>query len=85
MKHPIPSNTTEPLKVGDRVQIVPAWQDSGDEKFERFVIEAPGDTTQVRIRTLIPSFPTRSSPGFGRLPAAACRCALTGGDQARSR
>jgi hypothetical protein len=56
MKHPIPSNTTDPLKVGDRVQIVPAWQDAGDEKFERFVIEAPGDTTQVRIRTLIPGF-----------------------------
>ena len=56
MKQPIPSNSTEPLKVGDRVQIVPEWQDSGDEKFERFVIEAPGDTTQVRIRTLIPSF-----------------------------
>ena len=35
---------------------MPAWQDAGDEKFERFVIESPGDTTQVRIRTLIPGF-----------------------------
>ena len=52
---PIPRNGTEPLKVGDRVQIVPEWQDPGDEKFERFVIEAPPNTTQVRIRVIIPS------------------------------
>ena len=56
MKHPIPSNTTDPLKVGDRVQIVPAWQDPGDDQFERFVIEAPPNTAQVRIRTIIPGF-----------------------------
>jgi hypothetical protein len=56
MKHAIPSNTTESLKVGDRVQIVPAWQDPGDEEFERFVIEVPGDSTRVRIGTLIPGF-----------------------------
>jgi hypothetical protein len=55
MNQPIPRNGTEPLKVGDRVQIVPEWQDPGDDKFERFVIEAPPDTTQVRIRTVIPS------------------------------
>lgn len=54
MKQPIPRNGTEPLKVGDRVQIVPEWQDPGDERFERFVIEAPPDTTQVHIRTVIP-------------------------------
>ena len=54
MNQPIPRNGTEPLKVGDRVQIVPEWQDPGDERFERFVIEAPTNTTQVRIRTLIP-------------------------------
>lgn len=55
MKQPIPRNSTEPLKVGDRVQIVPEWQDPGDEKFVRFVIEAPANTTQVRIQTIIPS------------------------------
>jgi hypothetical protein len=54
MKQPIPRNGTEPLKVGDRVQIVPEWQDPGDERFERFVIEAPPNTTQVRIRAIIP-------------------------------
>ncbi len=54
MKQPIPSNSTEPLKVGDRVQIVPEWQDPGDDRFERFVIEAPDDCTSVRIRTHVP-------------------------------
>lgn len=34
------------IKIGDRVQIVPEWQDPGDDRFERFVIEAPPDTTQ---------------------------------------
>ena len=52
---PIPRKRTEPLKVGDRVQIVPEWQDPGDERFERFFIEAPPNTTQIRIRTFIPS------------------------------
>jgi hypothetical protein len=56
MKHPIPRGGTEPLRVGDRVQIVPEWQDPGDDQFESFVIEAPPNTTQVRIRTLIPGF-----------------------------
>ncbi|MEO8613766.1 MAG: hypothetical protein ABI600_01385 [Luteolibacter sp.] len=56
MKQPIPRNSTVPLKVRDRVQIVPEWQDPGDEKFARFVIEAPPNTTQVRIRTIIPGF-----------------------------
>ena len=54
MKQPIPRNGTEPLKVGDRVQIVPEWQDPGDDQYERFVIEAPADCTQVRIRTVVP-------------------------------
>jgi hypothetical protein len=54
MNQPIPRGGTEPLKVGDRVQIVPGWQDPGDDRFERFVIEAPPNTTQVCIRTLIP-------------------------------
>ncbi len=55
MNQPIPRNGTAPLKVGDHVQIVPEWQDHGDENFERFVIEAPTNTTQVRIQTIIPS------------------------------
>jgi hypothetical protein len=54
MKQPIPRNGTEPLKVGDRVQIVPEWQDLGDEKYERFVIEAPADCTRVRIQAVVP-------------------------------
>ena len=56
MKQPIPSNSAVPLKAGDRVQIVPAWQDPGDDQFERIVIEAPDDSTRVRIRTIIPGF-----------------------------
>ena len=56
MKQPLPSNGTEPLKIGDRVQIVPEWQDPGDDLFERFVIEAPDDCTRVRIRAIIPGF-----------------------------
>ena len=56
MHQPIPVNGTEPLKIGDRVQIVPEWQDPGDDRFERFVIEAPDDCTRVRIRTIIPEF-----------------------------
>jgi hypothetical protein len=54
MKQPIPCNGTAPLKVGDRVQIVPEWQDPGDGKFERFVIEAPEDCTRVRIQAVVP-------------------------------
>ncbi len=56
MKQPIPRNGTEPLKVGDPVRIVPEWQDPGDDKYESFVIEAPENATQVRIRTIIPGF-----------------------------
>ena len=55
MKQAIPRNGTVPLKVGDRVQIVPEWQDPGDEKYERFVIEAPDDCTSVRIQTVVPN------------------------------
>jgi hypothetical protein len=54
MKQPIPSNGTIPIKVGDRVQIAPAWQDPGDDQYKRIVIEAPVDSTRVLIRTLIP-------------------------------
>jgi hypothetical protein len=54
MKQPIPRNGAAPLKVGDRVQIVPEWQDPGDEKYERFVIEAPENCAQVRIQAVVP-------------------------------
>ena len=54
MKHPIPSDSPDPLKIGDRVRIVPAWQDPGDDQYERIVIEAPADSTRVSIRTFIP-------------------------------
>ena len=55
MKQPIPRNGTEPLKVGDRVQIVPEWQDPGDDRYERFVIEVPDDCTRVSIQALVPN------------------------------
>lgn len=54
MNQPIPRGGTEPLKLGDRVQIVPEWQDEGDDEFECLVIEAPTDSTRVRIRIIIP-------------------------------
>jgi hypothetical protein len=54
MKQPISRSGTEPLKVGDQVQIVPEWQDPGDGKYERFVIEAPDDCTRVRIQAVVP-------------------------------
>ena len=57
MNQPIPANGTEPLKIGDRVRIVPEWQDPGDDLFERFVIEVPGNYPRVLIETLIPGFP----------------------------
>ncbi len=53
MNQPIPRGGTEPLKVGDSVQIVPEYQDPGDNDYERFVIEAPPNITQVRILTII--------------------------------
>ena len=54
MNQPIPRGGTEPLKVGDQVQIVPEWQDPGDDRYERFVIEAPDDCTRVRIQAVVP-------------------------------
>ena len=56
MRQPIPRHGAEPLLVGDRVQIVPEWQDPGDDQFVSIVIEAPPDCTRVRIRTIIPGF-----------------------------
>jgi hypothetical protein len=54
MPQPIPFDSIRPLQVGERVQIVPEWQDPGDEEFECVVIEAPADSPRVLIRTLIP-------------------------------
>ncbi|MEY3896881.1 MAG: hypothetical protein RLZZ214_2402 [Verrucomicrobiota bacterium] len=54
MPQPIPSNSIRPLQVGELVQIVPEWQDPGDEEFACVVIEAPADSPRVLIRTLIP-------------------------------
>jgi hypothetical protein len=54
MPRPIPSNSIRPLIAGERVQIVPEWQDPGDDEFERVVIEAPPGSPLVLIRTLIP-------------------------------
>ena len=46
----------EALRVGDRVHIAPAWQDPGDDDFERIVIEVPIDSPRVLVRTRIPGF-----------------------------
>ena len=58
MKQPIPRGGTEPLKVDDRVQIVPEWQDPGDDRFERIVIEditgAPEGVASSRAIRLLP-------------------------------
>ena len=59
MKQPIPSNSSVSLQPGDRVQIVPAWQDPGHDQFERFVIEVPDDCSRVLIQTHIPEFLTQ--------------------------
>jgi hypothetical protein len=45
MPSPIPSNSIRPLTVGEKVRIIPEFQDPGDDQFERIVIEAPADTT----------------------------------------
>jgi hypothetical protein len=58
MDRPIPANSPEPLKVGDRVRIAPAWQDEDDENFEQIVVEAPENCTRVLIRTIIPGMAT---------------------------
>lgn len=55
MPSPIPSNSIRPLSVGEKVRILPKFQDEGDDQFERIVIEAPPDSSRVVIRTLIPS------------------------------
>lgn len=54
MPAPIPHNSIRPLTVGERVRILPEFQDEGDDNYERIVIEAPADSPRVLIRTLIP-------------------------------
>ncbi len=54
-----------PIQVGDRVGIHPRWQAPGDDNFQRVVIEAPGDSPRVLIRTILPGFahhPTEFNP-----------------------
>lgn len=54
MPAPIPSNSIRPLSPGEKVRILPKYQDPGDDQFERIVIEAPEDSPRVLIRTNIP-------------------------------
>lgn len=54
MPAPIPHNSIRPLTTGEKVRILPEFQDPGDDQFERIVIEAPADSPRVLIRTLIP-------------------------------
>jgi hypothetical protein len=56
MNAPVPANTSRPLISGDRVRILPEFQDAGDDAFERIVIEAPADSPRVLIKTMIPGF-----------------------------
>jgi hypothetical protein len=53
---PLPANSAEPLVAGDRVRILPEFQDEGDDEFERIVVEAPSDSPRVLVKTLIPGF-----------------------------
>jgi hypothetical protein len=54
MPQPIPHDSIRPLVAGERVRILPQWQDPGDDEYERTVIEAPADSPRVLIRTTIP-------------------------------
>ncbi len=54
MSQPIPHDSIRPLVPGERVRILPQWQDPGDGEYERTVIEAPADSPRVLIRTTIP-------------------------------
>ena len=56
MNAPIPANDNRPLIPGDRVRILPEFQDGGDDAFERIVMEAPVDSPRVLVRTMIPGF-----------------------------
>ena len=54
MDAPIPVNDSRPLMPGDRVRILPEFQDAGDDEFERIVVEAPSDSPRVLVQTMIP-------------------------------
>lgn len=54
MDAPIPANDSRPLIPGDRVRILPEFQDVGDDEFERIVVEAPSDSPRVLVQTMIP-------------------------------
>jgi hypothetical protein len=56
MNAPIPANCSRPIIPGDRVRILPEFQDAGDDAFERIVVEAPADSPRVLVRTIIPGF-----------------------------
>ena len=56
MNAPIPTNNIRILVSGDRVRILPEFQDACDDDFERIVVEAPADSSRVLIRTMIPGF-----------------------------
>ena len=56
MNAPIPADNNRSLVPGDRVRILPEFQDDGDDDFERIVVEAPADSPRVLIRTMIPGF-----------------------------
>jgi len=56
MNAPMPANSIRPLVSGDRVRILPEFQDAGDDDFERIVIEAPADSPRVLLQTMIPGF-----------------------------
>jgi|GEM_PF-6886749 len=42
--------------IGDKVRIVPQFQDPGYDEFERIVIEAPEDCNRVLVVARIPGF-----------------------------
>jgi len=54
MDAPIPANDSRQLMPGDRVRILPEFQDAGDDEFERIVVEAPSDSPRVLVQTMIP-------------------------------
>lgn len=56
MNAPIPTNDSRPLLPGDRVRLLPEFQDAGDDEFERIVVEAPVDSPRVLVKTMIPGF-----------------------------
>ena len=56
MNAPVPANDSRSLTLGDRVRILPEFQDAGDDDFERIVVEAAPDSPRVLVKTMIPGF-----------------------------